>query len=188
MKLDEAIEERRSVRKFSSKKVRWDKILDAIDAAIKAPFAGNINNLQFIMVTDQKLKNKLAECCQQDFVADAAFVVVVCADYKNLKQMYQDRSDTYAKQHAGAAIENFLLKITDLKLSSCWIGSFIEDSVKSTLLIPENIIIEAILPVGYETKNLKQRPAKKADLQNVINWDKWNVKKKPKLFQDPKTW
>jgi nitroreductase len=188
MKLSDAIEQRRSVRKFSSKKIRWDKVLEAIDAAVKAPFAGNINNLQFLIVTDQELKNKLAECCQQDFIADAAFVIVVCADYKELKRMYQDRCDTYAKQHAGAAIENFLLKITDLKLSSCWIGSFTEEQIKDALLIPKDITIEALLPVGQEAPHSRQKSSRKAGLQNVIHWDKWNVRKKPKLFKDPKTW
>ena len=59
MKLDDTIDKRRSIRKFSDKKVRWDLVLEAIDAALKAPYAGNINNLKFVIVESQKLKDRI---------------------------------------------------------------------------------------------------------------------------------
>jgi len=188
MKLDDAIDKRRSIRKFSSKKVRWDYLLEAIDAALKAPFAGNMNNLKFIIVQDQELINRLAECCQQDWINDASYVVVLCGDYSKLETVYQDRHDKYAKQHAGAAIENFLLKITDLKLASCWIGAFTENYIREALKIPENIEIEAILPVGYPKPAIKIKKPRKAPLEKIIRWDAWKTQRKPIGAKDPKTW
>jgi nitroreductase len=188
MKFSDVIDKRTSIRKFSSKKVRLDKILEAIHAAIKAPFAGNFNNLQFLIIQNPNLKNKLAECCQQNFIADASFIIIICGDYDKLERMYQDRAWIYGRQHAGAAIENFLLKITDMKLASCWVGAFTEELIKKTLFIPENITIEAVLPIGYPAINIKHKAARKEGLQNVIHWDKWKVRKKPTHFKDTRTW
>jgi len=193
MKLDDAIEKRRSIRKFSDKKVRWDLVLEAIDATLKAPYAGNINNLKFVIVESQKLKDRLAECAQQDWIADASFVVVVCGDYTHLERMYGERCVTYARQHAGAAIENFLLKITDLKLGCCWVGAYIDEYIKEELGIPEHIKIEAILPVGYPKPHVKQKSPKKESLEKYIQWDFWGErhearKKQRKFVKEPKTW
>ncbi|MDP4039354.1 MAG: nitroreductase family protein [Candidatus Pacearchaeota archaeon] len=185
MKLQDAIEKRRSIRKFSDKKVSWDMVLEAIDAANQAPFAGNINNLQFIIVSDQENKNQLAKSSQQTWIADAPYIVVVCAETKKLENHYDKLGIKYSKQQAGAAIENFLLKITDMKLASCWIGAFSEEQIKSTLKIPEKYDVEAILPIGKEKGKIKA--PRKHNLETSIHWDKWGVQKKPIIFKDPST-
>ena len=92
----------------------------------------------------------------------------------------------YGGKKIGAAIQNFLLRITDLGLGSCWISAFLDNEIKNALNIPEKIKIEALLPVGYPDE--KPRAPKKAALQDVIYWDKWNVKKKPHFLKDPATW
>ena len=185
MKFDDCVEKRCSIRKFSSKKVRWDKILEAIDAANKAPFAGNINNLKFIIVESQASKNRLAECCQQTWMSEASHIVVVCSDYKDLEKLYGDRGEIYSLQQTGAAIQNFLLKITDLKLGSCWVGAFDEEHIKRELSIPNHINVEALLPVGYIDKLSKVKSSKKAPLERIIYWGSWGTGKKPTKFKDP---
>ncbi len=186
MKLLDAIEKRRSIRKFKDKKVKWSDVLEAIDSALKAPLAGNINTLKFIIVADQKTKNELAKYADQDWISDADIVAVACSDETHLKTIYEDRSSNYSKQQVGAAIQNFLLRITDLGLSSCWIGAFLESEIKTILHIPEHVNVEAILPVGYADE--KPKLTKKESLENCIYWDFYGIKKRPTLIKDPKTW
>jgi nitroreductase len=180
MELNEAIEKRASVREFSSKKVKWSDVLEAIDAAVKAPFAGNVSNLRFIIVEDQEVKNKIADFSQQSWMAKAGFVVVVCSDESKLEKMYLKRGLIYSRQQAGAAIENFLLRITDLGLGACWVGAYSDEIIKQALKIPEHINIEGIIPVGYPAK--KPKKSRKPALENVINWNAWDVNKKPTRF------
>ncbi len=187
MKLDDAINSRRSIRSFSKKKVRWDYILEAIDASLKAPFAGNINHMQYIIVENQESKNIIAEACQQDWIADASSIVVIISNMQNLKIMYHEHAEEYSQMQTGAAIENFLLKIADLKLASCWVGAFIEEKIKSLLDIKETFKVEAILPIGYPTIKKTKMP-RKEPLEKVIHWEKFNQRKKPTPFKDPKTW
>jgi len=178
MQLDKAINERASVRKFTSRKPNWRRIIDAIDAANKCPLAGNIPSLKFILVDDDNLINNLAEASQQQFIKQAKYVVIVCNDMKPVEGFYDKRAGRYAKQQAGAAIENFLLKITDLGLASCWVGAFVDSQVKRILNIPEEIEVEAILPVGYEMKTGKKKTKQKhkGDLDRVLYFNSWKNK------------
>lgn len=185
MKLEEAINKRHSVRKFKSKKVKIGDLLEAIDAAIKSPAAGNIHNLKFVIIDDQQSKNEIAKQSQQFWLSEAQFIILVCSDPTKITRSYDNRGLIYSRQQAGAAIQNFLLRVTDLGLSSCWVGSFCDEIIKQNLKIPENINLEAILPVGYEIKKSKQKP--KPALENVINWGSWGVKKKPVWCKDPRT-
>lgn len=180
MNLDEAIKKRHSVRKFLTKKVNWRKIIEAIDAARLAPLAGNIPTLKFILVDDPEKIASLAEAAQQDFIAQTDYVVVVCSNTEQLKRMYGERGEKYARQQAGAAIENFLLKITELGLATCWIGAFYDEEVKKILKIPENIDVEAFFPIGYEFGKEKQKP--KPELSASLFFNEWGNKymKKPK--------
>lgn len=181
MKTEEAINKRVSTRDFSNKSVKFDKILEAIDAANQAPFAGNINNLKFIIIESKENKNFVSEFCQQYWMNDAQWIIIVCSELKRLEQLYQDRGPIYGKQQAGAAIQNMLLSLTDQELGACWIGSFSEHEIKSKFKIPDSWEVEAIIPVGYP-KNKKQKKARKIELEGKIFWEKWNEKNKPRKY------
>ena len=157
--------------------VRW------IDSARKAPIAGNYPIIKFLIIENQKTINELADLSDQPFIAYSKIIVVVCSDDRNLENLYCERGKKYARQEAGAAIENFLLKITDLGLSSCWIGAYSDELVKQLLKIPNHIEVEAILPVGYPKKEIKK--SRKPSLERCINWETWNNKKRVK-FKDPR--
>lgn len=188
MKTHEAIEKRISIRDFSNKSVKFGQVLEAIDAANKAPFAGNINNLKFIIIEDKKNKNNISEFCQQYWMSDAQWIVLVCSESKKLEQLYQDRGQIYGKQQAGAAIQNFLLSITDQGLGACWIGAFSEREIKSKFKIPEEWEIEAILPIGHP-KIKPQKKARKNELEGKIFWEQWDQKSKKQKYphEDPST-
>ncbi len=178
MDIDKAIEKRRSVRRFSTKKPKWQDIIEAIDSANKAPLAGNIYALRFILIDDKEKIRKLAEAAQQDFFENVDYAVVVCTDKTSLIRSYDERGEIYARQQAGAAIENFLLKIVDLGLASCLVGAFVDDEVKDILEIPkpyDNINVEAILPVGYEMPGYKKEK-RKPDLDMCLWFNKWKNK------------
>lgn len=181
MELDKAVKERRSVRNFKkTKKVSYKDVISVIECGIKAPLAGNIYCLKYILVSDKEKIKQLAAASQQDFFEDVDFVIVVCSDISILKKHYYDRSLSYLKQEAGASIEHMLLKVADLGLSSCWVGAFSDEEVKRVLEIPDNIEVEAILPVGYELGKTKQLA--KPDLDNVLFFDFWKNK-----FQKPRS-
>jgi nitroreductase len=175
MNLDKAIKTRHSVRRFSPNKVNWRDILKAIDSARLAPLAGNIPTLRFIVVLDDDKIQQLAEASQQDFIAQAQYVVVVCSVSEQCVRSYDERGRKYISQQAGASIENFLLKLTELGLGTCWIGAFSDEQVKRILQIPENVAVEGIFPVGYEMPP-KSKQRSKPSLDSILYFNTWKNK------------
>lgn len=173
--LDKIIHARRSIRKFRSDKPDWRDIIECIDAMRYAPMAGNNFSLKFILVDDEKKINEMAKASQQDFIADAHYVVVVCTTPTRTELAYGERGKGYLKQQAGAAIQNFLLKITEKGLATCWVGHFVEELVKEILDIPKGINVEALFPVGYALK--KPEKKRKIDLDSVLYFNRYKNKR-----------
>jgi nitroreductase len=178
MDFNKVIRKRASIRNYANKKVKYDKVIDAIEAANLAPSPGNIPILNYIIIEDQEKINAMGDCCQQDFIKTAPVVVVICSDPRKVRTMYDKRAEKYIKQHAGAAIENFLLKITEMGLASCWVGAFSETTAKHVLGIPDTLDVEAILPIAYKSKPDKTKQKVKADLGRIVWFEKYRNKYK----------
>ncbi|MCL6500579.1 MAG: nitroreductase family protein [Candidatus Pacearchaeota archaeon] len=173
MEFDDVLKKRCSIRKYSTKKVSFSDIIKVCEASRYAPMAGNIHTLVLVIVSDKKKKIELGEAAVgQSFIADAPYIIVVCSNLGLVKRSYGTRGEIYARQQAGAAIENMLLKVIDLGLASCWIGAFDENLVKRILGIPDHDIqVEALLPIGNPTG--KNEPRKKMDLKLFTYYEKW---------------
>lgn len=182
MDLKKAIRARKSVRHFAKKKPDWRTIIECIDATRHAPMAGNLFPIRFIVVDDSKVIEKLAEAAQQPFVAEAQYVVVMTTDSKMVLNAYEERAEKFCRQQAGAAIQNFLLSIEDAGLKTCWVGYFVDYLVKEALGIPDSVNIEAMLPVGYESKvpGSSRALKKKIDLQQILYFNKYKNRRMKK--------
>jgi nitroreductase len=172
MNFDTIIEERTSVRKFKSKKPDWRTILECLDATRFAPMAGNQFSPRFILVDQPEKIKKIAEACDQEFIENVHYLVAVCSEKKLTINAYKDRGEKYIKQQAGAAIENFLLKITESGLATCWVGHFYDEKIKHILKIPDNVDLEALFPIGY-AYDAKPKKRKKIDLDTVMYFNEY---------------
>ena len=182
MGINKLIDKRKSSRRFKDKEVPWKKILDAIDTSSQGPFAGNINNLKFIIVEDYDTKLKIARHANQTWINEASHIIVVTSDNKHLESLYGERGKKYSKQQAGATINTLLLRLTELKIDSCWVGAFADELIQQCLKIPSNMDIEAIIPIGY-SKDKHKKPDK-SELETKIFWDSWGTQKKPHSFTE----
>ena len=81
--LKEAIEQRRSIRKFKSDPVPDEQITALLDAARLAPSGCNAQPWRFKIVKDEETKRKLAAAAYgQLFIGDAAVIMVCAADIR----------------------------------------------------------------------------------------------------------
>jgi nitroreductase len=175
MDLDKIIQARRSIRKFKSIQPDWREIIECIDAMRYAPMAGNNFSIKTILVDDENKIKEIAEAAQQPFVGQVKYIVVVCTTPTRTEISYGEKGTNYLKQQAGAAIQNFLLKITEKKLATCWIGYFAEEEVKRILDIPEEIHVEALFPIGYAFQ--KPEPKRKIELDAFLYFNGYGNKK-----------
>ena len=83
----EAIQTRRSIRKFKTTPLTSEQINNLLEAARLAPSGCNVQPWRFIIVNDTQLRTKLCEASfDQQFIKDAPIVIVCCSDLHSWKE------------------------------------------------------------------------------------------------------
>jgi nitroreductase len=156
-----AIESRRSIKEYKRTAVSKDDLLTLIDMARHAPTAGNLQEVQFIAVTEKSIIRKLPQIClEQYWISGAPAAIVVCSQPAQLGEWFGERGKhVFATQDAAAATQNILLAATDLGLGSCWVGGFDQEAADELFGV-EHARVEAIITIGHpdekpETKELR---------------------------------
>lgn len=79
--IESLIRSRVSLRKYADRPLAKDDLDFIIEAAMRAPTAGNMMMYSMIVITDPAKKQRLSETCDhQTFIANAPVVVVFVAD------------------------------------------------------------------------------------------------------------
>ena len=147
----QVLEERHSVRRFDpGVDVPPETVERLLEAAIRAPSAGNRQPWHLYVVRKAGKRDKLAAAAyNQSFVAQAPVAIVVCADAEQSAARYRDRGrELYCLQDTAAAIEHILLAAVALGLGGCWVGAFDEARAAQALNLPPQHRPIAILPIG----------------------------------------
>ncbi len=157
----DCIKQRRSIRSFLPAAVPRTLIEKVLQAAVYAPSAGNWQPWHFVVVENSGQRRALAKAAaDQDFIAEAPVVIVVCAEPARGEQTYGDRArELYCLQDTAAAIQNLLLAAHASELGTCWVGDFDEGAIAKLLQIGEPYRPVAVIPLGYpgETPNARWR-------------------------------
>ena len=143
-----------------------------------APMAGGNFSLKFILTSDKEKITKIAKFTEQDFIGKAHYLVIVYSVVSRTENSFGEKGKIYLRQQAGAAIQNFLLKIEEKGLDTCWVGHFNEEKIKKEFSIPSSSNVEAIFPVGYSNK---KGTSKKIDFDRVLYFEKHGKKKMKKI-------
>ena len=163
--------DRKSVRVFTDEPVTAEEKALLLEAAHQAPTGGNQQGYAIIDVTDQAIKDELAELCDhQPFIATAPVVLIFCGDSLRWLDVYREAGLEVHKpglsgalgSAVGAAIvaQNVVVAAEALGLGSCYIGDIMEncERVRELLDIPEYVIPGAMLVIGRPTQQQKDRP------------------------------
>ena len=166
----ECIKQRRSIRSFLPKPVSHELIEKILQSATWAPSAGNWQSWHFVVVTNQELRKGLEKAASdQDFIAEAPVVIVVCAEPGRAENTYGGRArDLYCLQDTGAAIQNLQLAAHAYELGTCWVGDFDENAVRRLLQIGEQYRPIAVIPLGYP--NESPNPRWRRPLSEVVEY------------------
>jgi len=150
MEVYDVIQNRRSIRKFKDIPIEMSKIGKILDAGRLSPTAGNLQDCKFILVKDKEKIESIAKAClEQYWINSASVVIVICSDPEKTRSHYNDRGDMFSYHDAAAATMSMILTIHSLNLATCWVGAFEDEMLRRELKIPDDIFINAILPIGY---------------------------------------
>lgn len=149
MELKEALQKRRSIRKFKPDKVSDEQINELLHAAMSGPSACNKTPWEFFVITDEKMLYCIKTASR--FTGyDAPLALVVCGNLSNA--LPRDMAD-YWIQDCSAASENILLRATDMGLGSVWCGIFPQKipqkRIRELLQLPDEYIPLNIIYIGY---------------------------------------
>lgn len=171
MSILELVKSRRSIRSFKPDPVPEEDLMKILEAARWAPSAGNCQPWDFIIVTKDNLKRKLAMAALGQFwITEAPVVIVVCANIPRTSWRYGERGKSlYAIQDTAAATQNILLTAHALGYGTCWVGAFNEEEVRRVLNIPRDVRPVAIIPLGKP--NEKPRAPPRIPLEEIIHWE-----------------
>lgn len=169
----DSIFNRRSIRTYSDKELGTDIIEKLINAAVQAPSAVNKQTWDFVVITEQSLKDKIADTyIYTKMVKDAPAAILVCG---NLDRALPAPAEDFWVQDCSAASTNLLIAAQSLGLGAVWTGVYPlqdrRDFYTELLDLPKNIVPFALIPVGYPTK---EYPAKKYRAPEQIHYNNWN--------------
>jgi len=141
------ITNRRSVRNFISQPVTEDLIVSLIKAAQFAPTSTNNRAVEFIVIKDQNIKEKIFSIVGQTFIKDAPSLIVPIINTKKSTTPVEDLS---------IASAFIMLEAEALGLGTVWkhvLPDWVE-SVRETLHIPAEYHFINLLPLGYAQQML----------------------------------
>ena len=160
---------RKSVRSYTDEPVSPEQVETILKAAMAAPSGMNMQPWRFVVVTDQKVKDKLAVGFNK-MIAKAPVVIIVCG--KTTNKLGAPNKNWNAD--CAASTENLLLAVEALGLGAVWTACYpYEDRMNPTveaLGLPENISPYCIVPIGHPTGN--DKPKDKWNPEN-IHYEKW---------------
>lgn len=156
----EAINGRRSIRKFKEEKVARETIEKIVAAAAYAPSWKNTQVVRYHIFDDAQIKSKIANEFTLGFsyntgtLINAPQVVAITA-VKGRSGVERDGSfttnkgDSWLMFDAGIATQTFCLAACEYGVGSVIMGIFDADKVAELLHIPENEVVVALVPIGY---------------------------------------
>ena len=152
MDLFSALLNRRSIRKYSEKKIPDKDIDSLLKSAMYAPSAMNNQAWQFVVINQrQKLDDIIKVISHAEMLKSAQAAVLVCGDL-NL-----EKNVDYIQQNCSAATQNLMLSAHGLGMGSCWIGVYpvkeIISGLQELFKLPEYVIPISLVSLGYPAEN-----------------------------------
>ena len=141
----ELLNKRQSDRAYLSKPIEKEKLDRIIEAGRLAPSACNAQPWKFIVVDDQELKNKVADCSSSKvlgmnhFTKQAPVHIVIVEENANFTSNAGSliKGKHFPLIDIGIAAEHICLQAAAEELGSCMLGWFDEPKVKNLLNIPK---------------------------------------------------
>ena len=175
----EVVNGRKSVRAYESRPIPEGVKQEILHAAMRAPTAGNMMLYSIIEVTDQALKDRLVETCDnQPFIATAPLVLLFLADYQRWMDYFKyadvkarceglgepmlvpEEGDLMlAACDALIAAQTAVIAAESLGVGSCYIGDILENFEihQEMFSLPKYAVPICMLCFGYPTEAAQAR-------------------------------
>ena len=169
---------RRSIRRFKQKSIPLEILKKLVNAARLAPSAANLQPLEFFIVNDKNLCSEIFETISwagyikpkwtpSPTERPVAYIIMLIKNAEN-KWYLRDVS---------LASENIVITAEAEGIGTCILCNIDREKIKKILKIPEKIIIDSVIALGYKD----EKSVVEDFIDNVEYWrDENNIMHVPK--------
>jgi nitroreductase len=150
MKLYDLIIKRRSIRRFKQRKISLRILKKIVNAGRLAPSAGNLQPIEYIIVNDKEICEKIFKCLRwaaylnnwipSEKERPTSYIILLVNT--NIKKENFDFD-------CGAAAENICLAALSFGVGSCILTSINIEEIRKILRIPPSYLINSVISLGY---------------------------------------
>ncbi|MEW8959989.1 MAG: nitroreductase family protein [Moorella sp. (in: firmicutes)] len=167
----EAITKRRSIRAFKAQEVTDALLLKLVEAGRWAPSGSNIQPLHFVLIRAPGQIKKI-QAFAPGMSGGPPAVIAICADLALAERRGGKLGrEVMCLMDAAMAAQNIALAAVEMELGTCVIRSFNPQAVQSILKLPQEIVPQLLVTVGYPTK-IPTAPKRK-DLEKITSWEEY---------------
>ena len=153
MSIYKTIISRRTIRKFKQKKIDLKLLEKLVNAGRLAPSAANQQPLEYLIITDQTLKERI--------FPNLGWAGYIKPEGNPIKG---EEPDSYIiilvnkeisirpDRDIGASAENINLAAEEEGIGCCWVGTLKREQIAKILEIPGNFSIELVMALGYPSE------------------------------------
>lgn len=155
LNINDAIMNRRSIRKFKQTRIRRETLLNLVNAARLAPSAANVQPLKYLIVDEKEYVDKVFELVKWlGYIAphgnpkkgeEPVAYIIILGDTNIRKSGYQ--------YDVGAAAQSIMLLAMEEGIGSCWMGSIDRSAIKKLFNMPKNLEVDTLIALGYPAEN-----------------------------------
>jgi nitroreductase len=186
----DVILKRKSIRAYEDRPIAASERHAILQAAMRAPTAGNMMLYSIIYVKNQTSKETLAHTCDnQPFIAEAPLVLLFLADYQRwydyfllsgVEDLAERQHERLQKPEAGdlflaccdalIAAQTAVIAAESLGIGSCYIGDILEnyETHRALFKLPDYVFPICLLCFGYPTQQERERAQTSRYAQDFI--------------------
>lgn len=168
---------RKTIFKFSDKKVSNQNIKKMLEAARWSPSCRNSQPWHFIVVRDKKKIEELMKESTYGFYHNNPSVLIACVlirdkcegeDFSCFKGRYSGTYESFIT--VGIAAYNICLEAFDLGVGSCLLTPH-QPGVRKILNISDEDMIPMLVGLGYESKSAPKRKRTRVPMKEIVSYD-----------------
>jgi nitroreductase len=153
-----------AVREYRDDPVPEDVVRRIVEAARLTGSSQNGQPWHFVVVTDRDTLRRLGGAVAHGrYTANAGLAIAVAVD----------RSSRFGLSDASRAIQSMILTAWDEGVGSNWTGFTGMDEVRSTLGIPEDYDVVAVVPFGYPARKLGRGQKRRRPLEEMASRERF---------------
>jgi nitroreductase len=162
---------RESVRNYDPNRPVPKEVLEKIlDAGRVAPSACNYQPWKFLVISSDRILEKVKACYPRDWFKDAPHIIVtVGLRNKAWKRSYDGYNSI--ETDVAIAMTHIILAAENEGVATCWIAAYDPILLKKALNTDENQLIFGITPLGYPRPGFQKALRKKRKtLEEIVEF------------------